>query len=242
MISRKTLVVSIGSAVFTLLSRQAVRAGDDPVIVEPKLPPAPFGIAPPGSTFAFRGSGPGVDRETVYVTGVSRDPVANYTINGVEHSGFVVSAARPETVSVTEQRKISKIWPLEVGKTITYERRDDIGGGISRRAWTDEVSVIGTRTLNLGEIKIDVYLVRHRSESASMMGAWESYDVIGHSKFTRIIWFAPSLGWFVAEQRNSTWTSRDNQSSQLQLLNWQLRRYPRPTPAAETSPLPSPPP
>jgi hypothetical protein len=236
MISRKTLVVSMGPAIVTLLARQAGRAADEPAITQPSLPPAPFGIAPPGSSFTFRGSGQGVDPRTEYVTGVSKQPIANYTINGVARSGFIVSAARPETVSQTEQQKILKIWPLEVGKTITYERRDDIAGsGSSRRAWTDEISVIGTRTLDLGEIKIDVYLVRHRSESASMMGAWDSYDVIGHQKFTRIVWFAPSLGWFIAEQRN--WSGGSNQ---LQLVGWQLRRYPRPTPAEQPSPSPSP--
>jgi len=152
----------------------------------PNLPPAPFDPAPPGSVFQFK--------KYKVVVGKSAGYFVHLTSNGRPVSGTLFSLGDPDYVNASELTKFSQIWPLIVGKTVRYHRYDPRNSSLS---WEDEVSVIGTDTLKIGEKSIDVYVVRWNSHGENRNN-WEG---------TRTNWYAPSLGW------NVKFTSHDNQGA-----------------------------
>ncbi len=150
------------------------------------MPPAPFAPAPPGSVFQFK--------QYKVVVGTSTGYFVHFTSNGRALAGTLFSLGNPNYVPAGELAKFGQIWPLTVGKTVRYHRYDPRD---SSRSWQDEVTVIGTDTLTIGEKSIDVYVVQWKSHGENR-NYWEA---------TRTSWYAPSLGWNVRFQ------SHDNQGA-----------------------------
>jgi hypothetical protein len=165
----------------------------------PNLPPAPFAPAPPGSVFQFK--------KYKVIVGTSTDYFVQFTANGKPVSGTLFSLGDPDYVNASERARFSQIWPLTVGKTVRYHRYDPRNRSLS---WEDEVTVVGTDTLKIGEKSIDVYVLRWNSHGENRNN-WEG---------TRTNWYAPSLGW------NIKFTSSDNQGAgdADQVVDYQLAK------------------
>ncbi len=144
----------------------------------PKLPPAAFKVAPPGTTIVWKN----LDSGKVVTTVVQ--PADGFTVkrqvDGKEYSRYGFFAKWPRTISEEQRRKLDKIWPLETGKSVSYERSAD------DKRWQDEVTVVGTQTVTVGAGTFDTYVVE-----------WESHGV-SHSWSGRCLrWYNPELGWNV---------------------------------------------
>jgi len=75
---------------------------------------------------------------------------------------------------------LESIWPLTVGKRIHYHRFRPHGTD----SWQDDVTVIGTETLTIGDKSINTFVVR-----------WNSSGDLNRWEGTMTVWYAPSLGW-----------------------------------------------
>jgi hypothetical protein len=149
----------------------------------PKLEPAPFRLAAPGTVFHWRSSS-GATHDVV--VGRSEGFLANWTSDGDLRSLYLPSCARRGYLNGDDVAEFGTIWPLSLGKVVKFQRHSPTRDG----AWEDEVSVIDTETLRIADKEIDTYVVR--SKSHGMGGnTWNA---------TATFWFAPSLGWYVKYQ------------------------------------------
>lgn len=148
----------------------------------PILPPAPFSIAPPGSVFHFA--------KSKVVIGAVDGYFVTYTTNGTSRRTTLIASRDPENYPPDSVAELAKIWPLSVGKTVRYRRAEPRGGS---RWWSDDVTVIGTETLKIGEKSVDTYVVRWNSHGENRGNTWEG---------TATTWYAPALGWVVKVQRS----------------------------------------
>jgi|GEM_PF-4077170 len=159
-------------------------------IVAPDLPPAPFRVAPPGSVFQFG--------KTKVVVGKVDGFFASYTSNGTPRTTSLVASRDREQLTGDNLAEFSKIWPLTVGKSVHYHRYEARGGS---RSWSDDVTVVGTETLQIGDKPIDTYLVRWNSKGDNRGNTWEA---------TATNWYAPSLGWVVKLQGYDNYGTRED--------------------------------
>jgi hypothetical protein len=150
----------------------------------PSLPPAPFSIAPPGSVFHFA--------KTKVVIGAADGYFVTFTSNGKQYTTSLIASRDREQYPAESIAELAKIWPLSVGKSVRYKRYEPRGG---KRWWSDEVSVIGTETLKIGEKAVDTYVVRWSSRGENGGNTWEG---------TATTWYAPALGWVVKIQRSDS--------------------------------------
>ena len=169
-------VVAFGAAAGAQSSAPAAAGGG------PSLPPAPVSIAPPGSVFHFA--------KSKVVIGPPDGYFVTFTTNGKSHKTTLLAARDPEQYTADTMADFAKIWPLSVGKTVRYRRAEPRGGS---RYWSDEVTVIGTETLKIGEKAVDTYVVRWNSHGENRGNTWEG---------TATTWYAPALGWVVQVKRS----------------------------------------
>ncbi len=161
------------------------------------LPPAPFDPAPPGSIFRWRSG-------SVVVVGKAADFFVTYTSDGKTKTTSMVGTRDRNYLPAADFTEFTKIWPLEVGKTVRYHRYEPRGGSLS---WADEVTVLRTEVVQVGDKRIDTFVVRWSSHGENR-SRWEG-------SFTS--WYAPSLGWPVKL------SSSDNEGIRYddQLVGWE---------------------
>jgi hypothetical protein len=87
----------------------------------------------------------------------------------------------------TRQDDIKPLFPLAVGKSISFSRHPKAGLA------HDTVTVLHTETLTLPIGKVDTYVIHTKSEIA--MDGW-----VGEATF----WYAPALDWYVQMEIKST--------------------------------------
>ena len=148
------------------------------IAAAPKLPPAAFKVAPPGTTIVWKNLNSGEVATTVV------QAADGYTVkrmvDGKEYSRYGFFAKWPRTISEEQRRKFDQIWPLETGKSVSYER------SANDKRWHDEVTVVRTETVTVGAGTFDAYVVE-----------WESRG-LSHSWSGRCLrWYSPELGWNV---------------------------------------------
>jgi hypothetical protein len=170
---------------------------------EPRLSPAPFRIAAPGSVFRYQILDvndaawlhrQGLDgTEAEWIVGETDGFLVNCTLNGNPSKSFVIAGNYANTVSEAERKKLAAIWPLQIGKTVTYSSAETT----RVYTWVNEISVLGTETLDLGNTKIDTFAVRWRQQLSDPSGALLNRDSFRRDSVT---WFAPSIGWFVIKE------------------------------------------
>ncbi|HWT04363.1 MAG TPA: hypothetical protein VN224_01270 [Xanthomonadales bacterium] len=115
-----------------------------------------------------------------------------FTSNGTPHKTTLLASRDPEQLPPDNAAEFAKIWPLSVGKIVRYRRYEPRGG---KHWWSDEVAVIGTETLKVGEKSVDTYVVRWNSRGEDGGNTWEG---------TATTWYAPALGWVVKVTRSDS--------------------------------------
>ena len=106
---------------------------------------------------------------------------------------FCYSCGHPRDYTV-EMERYEALWPLEVGKSVTFQRRRASDGAI----WIHDVAVTGTETVETEFGPVDAYVVRQEVRGTGG-NRWHG---------TRTQWYAPKLGWNV----KSEWRSSDGES------------------------------
>lgn len=100
-----------------------------------------------------------------------------------------------------EEEKYSKLWPLEVGKsvTLTRTRRDN------KRQWEHTIEVVGTEQVTVGAGSFDTFHIVERAHSVG-----RSWKAENH------YWWAPSVGYMVKSKRqDNEGESSENELSEL---------------------------
>ena len=164
-------------ATLAVLSVAVMASHSSVAATPPQLEPAEFKPATPGTRISATNS----DGESW-----------SYTIG--ESTEFVVSSGgdfrgpQPTVLfcwkCVNEKvqwKKYAKIWPLEVSKSVKFNR-------VGNKKRPNKISVVGTETLELDFGSVDTYVVEGTSSSP---GGWKG-------KFTS--WYAPSIGWVVKRE------------------------------------------
>jgi len=187
----------IGAALVTALAgtlaSPVVAAGKSAVA----LPPAQFKPAAPGTTITWKNRETG-KVGTVKVIGVEGFLVKYTWNNGREHTARVLCQHCEGRAADIDEKAYAALWPLEVGKTVTVERRHN------GKQWTNEISVVGTERLELPFGSVDTYHVVDKSRKLSC--CWSG---------TKESWYAPALGWTVrlkttdTEKGSSFWEAVD---------------------------------
>ncbi len=98
-----------------------------------------------------------------------------------------------------EMERYETLWPLEVGKSVTFRRRRARDGEI----WIHTVEVTGTETVETEFGPVDAYVVRQEVRGTG--------DNRWHG--TRTQWYAPQLGWNV----RSEWSTSDGESGSWEI-------------------------
>ena len=179
---RSFVVAAVMTAVVALSAAAGAQSPAPGPAATPSLAPAPFSIAPPGSVFHFA--------KTKVVIGPTDGYFVTYTTNGTQRKTTLIGSRDPENFTAESVADFAKIWPLSVGKIVHYKRYEPRGGS---RWWSDEVAVIGTETLKIGEKSVETYVVRWNSRGENRGNTWEG---------AATTWYAPSLGWVVKVKRS----------------------------------------
>jgi len=167
----------------------------------PNLPGAPFSVARPGSVFHFQR---GQESHKI-VVGEADGYFANYVSDGTPQiTSPLNERVRRDYLAPRDVAEFNKIWPLAIGKSVHYQRVDPRANS---RVWNDEISVVGTEAVKVGEKMIDTFVLRWHS--AGEYVAYGSRRTSLPWEGSSTTWFAPSLGWFVkvkySDNYNEKW-------------------------------------
>jgi hypothetical protein len=89
------------------------------------------------------------------------------------------------TRNVIDMEAYGGLWPLEVGKSVSFRRKREDGS----REWAHIIKVVGTESVTVGAGSFDTFVVE---ETATSIGRnWR-----GTSRF----WWAPSVGYIVKQE------------------------------------------
>lgn len=141
---------------------------------QPKLPPSNYELAEPGTVFVWRDLNDGREKEERVKEHVGRLMQSNY---GSRHSFAFVPDPWADNEN-TNEAGIEPLFPLEVGKKVTFYRQP-INGRTE-----DTVEVVRAETLTLPFGTVDTYVIE--TTSKAMLGTW-----VGKAT----VWYAPSLKW-----------------------------------------------
>lgn len=142
----------------------------------PQLPPSDYELAKGGTVFVWRDLDTGdIRRERVV------DPVGRLMLSdwGDRRSFAYVPDPWADSEN-TDPADIEPLFPLEVGKKVTFHRQPALGRTF------DTVEVVRTETLSLPIGEVDTYVIETTSKLVS--GSW-----VG----TATVWYAPSVRWQV---------------------------------------------
>lgn len=149
---------------------------------EPVLAPAEFAIAPPGTI--IEGRSVKGNKATKFRIDAIDDLSVTYTRLAGKGGEATIRplcwAGCNPTRRPIELDRYRELWPLKVGKSVTFRRRSADGS----KSWDHELMVLRTETLQTAVGAADTFVVE---EKVSWSG--------GSGQTT--YWFAPSLGWWV---------------------------------------------
>ena len=150
---------------------------------QPSLPPSNYELAEAGTVFIWRDLNSGDTKEEHVKGNVGRMMDSNF---GRRRSFAYVPDPWADNEN-TKEADIEPLFPLEVGKEVTFHRQPRIGRTV------DTVKVVRTETLTLPFGTVDTYVIETTSKVVS--GSW-----VG----TATCWYAPSVRWQVQ------WVIQDN--------------------------------
>jgi hypothetical protein len=162
------------------------------------LPPAAFKAPATGTEIKW---GDTESSETALIEVGPRDGYTlTWTRNGEEEvAGYTLFCWYcPTDEFELDTGKLDALFPLEVGKSTTFERSR------GRERWVDTVSVTGVETVNVPAGRFDVYVVK--TESRKTDNSWNG---------RRVAYYAPNLGWTVKIE----WYDGDRVSSAWHVLS-----------------------
>lgn len=148
-------------------------------MTEAPLAPAPLRVAPPGTGMVWRRlDGRAIERGVVGTTGPDR--LVHYTWEGRPSSMyfFCIGCAGDE-VSF-DHAAYERLFPLEVGKTVSFRRT------VGQWEWTNRIAVTGTERLSLDFGEVDTFVLV--CETRGRNNPFEARNDI---------WYAPEVGWNV---------------------------------------------
>jgi hypothetical protein len=142
----------------------------------PQLPPSNYELAKGGTVFVWRDLDTGDIRRERVVEADGRLMLSDW---GDRRSFAYVPDPWADSEN-TDPADIEPLFPLEVGKKVTFHRQPAAGRTV------DTVEVVRTETLSLPIGKVDTYVIETTSKLES--GSW-----VG----TATVWYAPSVRWQV---------------------------------------------
>ncbi len=170
-------------------SEPAAPDASAPATDGPELAPAAFGPPNPGSIVMGRREDGTLEKTRV--VGIDGFAVT------VERAGeritrvpFCHACGHPREEPI-EMARYEALWPLEVGKSVTFQRRRDRDGTI----WVHTVEVTGTETIETELGPLATYVVRQEVRGTGR----------DRGRGTRTQWYAPQLDWPV----RSEWSAPD---------------------------------
>ena len=100
-----------------------------------------------------------------------------------------------------ETERYEALWPLEVGKSVTFQRRRARDGA----TWIQKASVVGTETVTTELGTFETFVIEQSARGAGT-NRWRG---------TRTQWFAPEIGWTV----KSEWWASDGASGTWEIAS-----------------------
>lgn len=169
-----------------------------------QLPPAPFAPAPPGFKQTWRQlDGNGSAESATHAIDSYR--ITRSWKGGKPYSFYLFCLHCTRKNAEFDLDTYATIWPLEVGKSVSFELTIPSKDEVWR--YTNTIRVVGTETIRLPFGEVDTYVLVVRTE-----GTNNSYW------FERRAWYAPSIGWpirFLSSDRDDKKTSWETVSYQL---------------------------
>ena len=165
------LCVIGGASLVMHLQRPAPSEGN-----ELQLPPSDYELADAGTVFVWRDLDTGETQRELVLDHVGRLMKSDFKLR--RRFAYV-----PDPWADNENTKeadIEPLFPLEVGKKITFYRQPAAGRTV------DTVEVVRTETLSLAIGDVDTYVIETTSKLES--GSW-----VGKAT----VWYAPSVRWQV---------------------------------------------
>lgn len=163
----------------------------------PALAPAEFRPPQPGSIIVAQRADGTLEK--------SRVVAANGFAVTLERDGEVLTrlpfchACGDPRAYPIERDRYAALWPLEVGKSVTFRRRESHGSG----SWIHTVSVTRTERVAAEVGTFDAYVVEEQARGVAG-DPWRA---------TRTQWYAPELGWTV----RSEWQVADGEPGSSEL-------------------------
>lgn len=145
------------------------------------LDPAPFSPAPPGTELTWKV--PHTGRTFTHVVQLPHGFAWRYLRSDGQQGEWVPFCHYCKRVDVYDETAYAKLWPLDVGKKVTF-RREHFGTG---REWENVIEVTGTDTVTLPFGTFEVYVIE--ATSRRIGGPW-------NDRGTYL--YAPQLGWYVS--------------------------------------------
>lgn len=112
----------------------------------------------------------------------------------ITHVPFCYRCGHPRDEPI-EIERYRALWPLEVGKSVTFQRRRTRDGAV----WVHAVSVTGTETVDTEFGPVETFVIEETVTGAGG-NRWQA---------ARTQWFSPQLGWNV----RSEWQAPDGTGS-----------------------------
>ena len=145
----------------------------------PKLAPAPFRVAPPGTAMVWTRLD-GFKTERGSIGRVEPDKLIHFVWEGEPRSMYLFGMRCLGPNTWFDHAAYERIFPLEVGKSVAFART------VSEWRWENRISVTGTERLTLAFGDVDTYVVVCETEGLNNPF---------HAR--NAIWHAPNVGWNV---------------------------------------------
>ena len=144
----------------------------------PKLEPAPFNVAPPGTLMSWT-------RLDAKATGQGRigraeGKLLHYTWEGKPQRMYLFCIRCAGSDVSFDEGAYDALFPLETGKSVAFERR------VGEWHWTNRIHVIDTECLKLAFGEVNTYVVL--SDTHGLNNPFNARSTM---------WYAPSIGWNV---------------------------------------------
>ena len=165
------LCVIAGASLVMYLQRPAPTEGN-----RPQLPPSDYELADAGTVFVWRNLDTGETERELVLNHVGRMMKTDFKLR--RRYTYVPDPWADN--DNTKEADIEPLFPLEVGKKITFHRQPAAGRTV------DTVEVVRTETLSLAIGDVDTYVIETTSKLES--GSW-----VGRAT----VWYAPSVRWQV---------------------------------------------
>ena len=146
---------------------------------DPDLQPAALRVAPPGTRMVWRRmDGRAIERGVIGP--VEPDRLAHYLWEGRPNTMYFFCIGCAGDDVCFDHAAYERLFPLEVGKSVTFDRK------VGQLEWTNRIAVTSTERLRLDFGEVDTFVL-----------ACETRGRNNPFHARNDIWYAPSVGWNV---------------------------------------------